>query len=369
MATVAVFADMYVTQPILPVLSREYGIRPATAGLSVSAVVLAVALASSAYGPLGDTFGRKVVMVWTCGLLAVPTLLCAVAPSFGVLLALRAMQGLLIPGLSAVAVAYIGDRFVGVNLGAAVGGYIAATTTGGLTGRVLSGLITDHTNWHVTFAVFAATTLLGALVMLALLPPDGVREVVRWGSAYRGMVGHFRDRRLVGAFLIGGTLFFAFIGIFTYLPYYLTAPPFRLSTGLVSSVYIAYLAGVISAPLAGRLSRRVPRTTLIAAGLLLAALGIALTLVRALPVIVLGLVVLCFGMFVAQAIAPAFVNATAARAKGGASALYLAFYYGGATFGSVLPGFAWQSFGWHGVVIVCMTGLALGLLANITLCR
>jgi YNFM family putative membrane transporter len=74
-------------------------------------------------------------------------------------------------------------------------------------------------------------------------------------------------------------------------------------------------------------------------------------------------------MFTAQATAPAFVNASAATAKSGANALYLAFYYIGATFGSVLPGLAWQTWGWHGVVASSLTALTIGLLADWRLCN
>ena len=371
-ATVAVFSDMYIAQPILPLLSREFGVSPATAGLSVSAVVLSIALASSLYGPVSDAFGRKPVMVVTTALLALPTLACAVAPSFPALLVFRAAQGVLIPGLTAVAVAYIGDAFAGAELGAAVGGYIAASVAGGLTGRVVSGLIADRFAWREAFVFFAATTLLAAMVIARALPRVAVRakgSAVGWGSAYRGMFRHFRDRRLVGAFLIGGTLFFAFIGVFTYLPYHLTGEPFRLSTGAVAGVYVVYLAGVIVSPFAGRFSRRFPRPAIMAAGMLICAVALVGTLIPSVPAIVVSLVVLCIGMFTAQSTAPAYVNATATTAKGGASALYLAFYYGGATLGSTLPGLAWQTFGWGGVVATCATGLALGLLANWFLCR
>src|SRR2546427_4429046 len=89
-ATVAVYADLYITQPILPLLSREFGIPPATAGLTISVVVLMIALVSSAYGSLSDAVGRKPVMVTSCVLLAVPTLLCAIASSFHMLLLFRA---------------------------------------------------------------------------------------------------------------------------------------------------------------------------------------------------------------------------------------------------------------------------------------
>jgi YNFM family putative membrane transporter len=105
------------------------------------------------------------------------------------------------------------------------------------------------------------------------------------------------------------------------------------------------------------------------AGLLIAALGIFGTLAAWLPLIIVSLVVLCAGMFTAQSTAPAYVNATAPTSKGGASALYLAFYYIGATVGSVLPGYAWQAWGWAGVVASCEIALLLALLANWLLCR
>jgi len=243
-----------------------------------------------------------------------------------------------------------------------------ATVAGGLLGRVISRVVTELASWRTAFLAFASWTVLGALAMGYALPRQHNRKTIGWASAYRGMLRHFRDRRLVGAFIIGGGLFFAFIGIFTYLPYYLTAAPFRLSTGLVSSVYIVYLAGVIVAPLTGRLSARFTRRAIMAAGLIIAGVGVAGTMIDRLAVIVPSLVVLCIGMFTAQSTAPAFVNAIAREAKGGAGALYLTFYYIGTTIGSVLPGYAWQAWGWAGVVMICAIALLIALLADWLLC-
>ena len=366
-ATVAVYADLYITQPILPLLSRDFSVTPAAAGMTVSVVVLMIALVSSAFGTLSDRVGRKPVMVAACALLAIPTALCGWAPSFHVLLVCRALQGALMPGVTAVAVAYIGDVVGEGDLGRRVGGWIAASVTGGLTGRVLSGLLAAATNWRVPFFVFGATTLLGAAAIARSLPRDAPAPIPPAGPG-RPRFGHFGDRRLVGAFVIGGAVFFAFIGVFTYLPYYLTGPPFRLSTALVSSVYVVYVAGVFTSVAAGRLSARVSRRALMAAGLTVAGGGILGTLVASLPWIVASLVVLCVGMFLVQSIAPAFVNATAPRAKGAANALYVTFYYVGASLGSFLPGLAWQRWRWPGVAGSCVGALAVGIAADAWLC-
>ncbi len=368
-ATVAVYADLYITQPILPVLSVEFDISPATAGLTISAAVLMIAFVSAGYGFLSDLVGRKPVMVASCALLAIPTLLCAVAPSFRTLIVCRALQGLLMPGVTAVAVAYLGDYFAGAELGPKVGGWIAASVAGGLTGRVGSGLIASWIHWRAPFIVFGLLTLAGALVMARALPARLTTPRLKLAHAYRGMFHHFRNRRVLGAYLIGGTVFFAFIGMFTYLPYYLTAPPFRLSTALVSSTYLVYGAGVVTSLITGRLASRIGSRALMAAGLAIACCGALGTLGQFLPTIVLSLIVLCIGMFTVQSTAPAFVNSNAVGAKGGAGALYTSFYYFGATFGSVVPGYAWQLWGWWGVVITCLTALCVGLLSDWILCR
>ncbi len=149
-AAVACFADIYLTQPLLPSLGRAYGVSPAAAGATVSAVVFAMALASSAYGPLGDFLGRKPVMTVGCALLALATFACAFAPDFRTLVALRFVQGLLVPAVSAVAVAYLGDLGGKRDLGSLIGIYIGATVTGGFVGRVGSGLIADAWSWRAS---------------------------------------------------------------------------------------------------------------------------------------------------------------------------------------------------------------------------
>jgi MFS transporter, YNFM family, putative membrane transport protein len=366
--TIAAYADMYLTQPILPLLSEEFGVGPARAGLTVSAVVLSIAIASGVHGPLSDVLGRRRVMAGSLALLAIPTLGCAFAPSFGALVALRAAQGLLVPGMTAVVVAYAGDLFPARRIPAVVGGIIAASVTGGLIGRLASGLVAEAFGWRAACAVAAGWTLLAALaVSAAPAAPRPAHEPGAFARAWRGMLGHLAEPRLLGAFLVGLSLFFGWIAIFTYLPYHLAAPPYRMSTAGVSWVYGVYMAGVIASPLAGRLAGSMPPRRLIAFGLALAAVSSAATLARPLWAVVAALVMFTVGMFTAQAVAPAFVNASARRNKGGASALYLTFYYVGGALGSALPGLAFARWQWRGVVACSCVSLAGAMVANATL--
>lgn len=368
LGTVVAYADMYLTQPVLPELSREFGVGPARAGLTVSAVVLAIALASVLYGPLSDALGRRAVMGASLGLLAAATLACAAAPGFGALVALRGLQGLFVPGMTAISVAYAGDRLPRRELGAAVGGIIGASVVGGLVGRVAGGLVASWLGWRASFLCFGLLTAAAALAVGRGLeggrPPGGEGL----GAATRGLLSHLGNPPLVGAYLAGLSLFFGWIGVFTYLPYLLTAPPHGLSTALVSSVYLVYAAGVPVSPWAGRLSQRVPPRRVVGAGLAVAAGGVLLTLAAPLAVVLAGLVVLVLGTFAAQAVLPAFVNGTAVGAKGSASGLYLSAYYLGGTLGSWAPGLAWQAWGWPGVALCCAAAFGVSLALDATVC-
>jgi MFS transporter, YNFM family, putative membrane transport protein len=366
--SIVAYADMYITQAVLPVLSSEFRVGAARAGLTVSVVVLAIAASSPFYGPLSDAVGRRRVMAAATALLALATLACAFAPTFWALVALRAVQGLFVPGMSAVSVAYAGDRFHVSELRSVVAGIISASLVGGLLGRVLAGAIAARWSWRASFVFFAALTAVAAILLARGLAGSAAGERRSLAAAWAGMLRHLVDPPLAGAYLVGASLFFGWIGIFTFLPFRLAAPPYGLSTGAISSVYLVYAAGALVSPISGRLSSRIPPRRLIAAGLVIEAVGIATLLARPFPLVVVGLVLLVSGGMTAQAIAPAFVNVTARTAKGGANALYLTAYYVGGTLGSSLPGLALQAVGWGGVVACCAAAVGVALAANALLC-
>ncbi|HLZ63639.1 MAG TPA: MFS transporter [Ktedonosporobacter sp.] len=399
--TVFIFANMYTTQAILPVLSRELHISAPTAGLTVSTLVLAVAIGSLFYGPLSDRIGRKPVMVGTSLLLAVPTLLCGLAPNFAVLVILRTMQGLLIPGLTSVAIAYVNETFSGRRRGLAMGIYVCGTTVGGLFARTGSALLTGAFTWRIALLAFALPTLLAALAIWLFLPEMGVQHspgprkealpphqeplkgiqqahvkaaspFSMYGAflfqAFSDMGEHLRNRRLVGAFVIGFTLFFGFIGTFTYLPYYLTGPHFKLSTEAVGLVYVLWLTGVFS-PFAGIIAQRVGSRRTIAFSMTLAALGLLITLAPLLPIVIIGLGLVTLGMFSTVPAVNLYLDEQATRAKGTAASMYLSSYYLGGSIGAILPGLALLWFGWPGVVLFCLTLIIVALLSDAVLCR
>src|SRR2546421_1761804 len=380
LAPAFIFANMYTTQAILPVLSRDFHISAPAAGLTVSLLVLAVAIGSLFYGPLSDRIGRKRVMVGASFLVLIPTLLCAFAPNFAVLVVLRTMQGLLMPGLTSVAIPYVNEEFEGKGRGLAMGIYVCGLTLGGLFARVGSAALTGLYDWRIAMEVFALPTLIAALFMWRFLPETNSRKnmgirakaTARPGAflrqVSRDMLLHLHNRRLVGAFIIGFTLFFGFIGTFTYLPYYLTGPSFRLPTVTLGLVYLLWLTGVFS-PAAGTIAGRIGTRRAIAFIMGLVAIGLLITLIPILPIVIFGLGLLALGMFSTVAAVNLYLGEQATTAKGTAASMYLSLYYFGGSFGAVLPGLALVWAGWSGVALLCLGMVLIALASDALLCK
>lgn len=361
--TAGVFADMYTTQAILPVLGRAFGLTPAVAGLTVSAVVLAVAAGSLVAGPLSDRIGRKPVMVGTSALLVLPTLLSGLAPTFAVLVIARALQGLLMPGLTSVAIPYVNERFPARQRGAAMGVYVGGQVFGGLLARGVSAALTALVDWRVALLFFALPTAIGALLLWRFLPDAPHPRLLSQGRSWSAVGLHLRNARLRATCIIGLTLFFGFIGTFTYLPYYLTGAPFHVPVGDLGLVYLVWGMGIFS-PLSGSLATRFGRPPMIAGSLVLAGAGMLLTLVPALPVIMLGLALLALGMFTAIPSVNLLLGDVTREARGTAAAMYLCCYYLGGSVGAVAPGLAWEHVGWTGVIALCFALLLVALSAD-----
>ncbi|GAC1404413.1 MAG: MFS transporter [Ktedonobacteraceae bacterium] len=382
LAPAFVFANMYTTQAILPTLSQDFHVSAPTAGLTVSVLVLSVAIGSLFYGPLSDVVGRKPVMVWASFLVAIPTLLCGFAPNFATLVVLRALQGLLMPGLTSVAIPYVNEEFEGRGRGLAMGIYASGLVLGGLFARVASASLTGVYNWHIALFAFVLPTLLAAIFMFIFLPEtySKRRRVPKTAQTQeearpsfllrtlRDMAMHLQNRRLVGAFIIGFCSFFGFIGVFTYLPYYLTGPQFRLPPIDLSLVYLLWLTG-IGSPIAGTIAGRIGSRLTIACSIGCAVVGLLITLIPTLAVTLGGLSLLTLGMFSIVPSANLYLGELSTKAKGTAASMYLSLYYLGGSIGAVVPGFAFLWAGWTGVVLLCIGMMLLALTSDALLCR
>jgi MFS family permease len=359
------FLNVYCTQPLLPFFQNFFHATEVQVSLTVGAVTLSVAIMAPVIGMLAESIGRKKVIMPALFAMAVPTLLAATAQSLSALIFWRFMQGLFVPGVIAVIIAYINEEFAG-RTGAVMSAYVAGTVFGGFLGRFLTGVIAAHWNWHAAFIVLGVLDLLGALAVRQWLPL--ATHFVPAQHVFKSLGdtwGHLRNPRLLMICGMGFTVLFSLVGVFTYVNFFLARPPFQLSTAALGSVFLVYLFGCVVTPLAGRFQDRngFRPTALLAVGMSLG--GLLLTLVHWLPAVIAGLAVFSSGIFVSQASATVLTGQVAGRARSSAAGLYVTFYYIGGTMGTALPAWFWLNGGWPACVglfaAMSLVTLTLGL--------
>jgi YNFM family putative membrane transporter len=354
------FAVTYSTQPILPELSADFDVSPSRAGLTVSIVVFSLAVGAWLWGPFSDRVGRRRSIVLSSVLVVPPTVGAAVAPTFAALLAFRALQGLCMPGLLAAAVPYVAEAFAPRIGGRAMGYYVTALVAGGLIGRLGVGLVTAASTWRIALGLLALLPFAAAIAMARSLVESPTRPTTRRRAA--AALHQLRNLRLLRAAAVGTAFFFTFAGTFSYVVYRLERPPFGLGQAAVSAIFVLWLLGA-AAPIVGRIADRVGWRLLAAGATTLAAAGLLLTLPDTFPTVIAGLACIALANFVGVTAAQLGVVAASDEDRGSASAVYFSIYYGVGSLGAYLPGLAWETWRWHGVVATGLGALAVAGLA------
>ncbi len=367
----ATFALLYCVQPILPVLGAAFHAGPFETSLTLSATTGTLAFAMLVASSLSEALGRKPVMLASVLASAVLGLLCAAAPGFGALVALRALMGLTLSGLPAVAMAYVAQEMHPSAAGFAMGLTIAGNAIGGMCGRLLSGALADAFSWRVALGGTAALGLLCAILVWRWLPASRhfVARPLRAGALGGALLRHAGDGQLLPLFAEGFLLMGAFVAAYNFIGYRLLAPPFGLSQAKVGLIFSVYLAGVISSGAMGNLARRTGNLAVVVVNLLVMLGGVGLTMAQPLAPVVAGIALLTAGFFGAHAVASAWVTQAARENRAQASSLYLFSYYAGSSIAGSLAGLAWARGEWPAVAGFVTLLLAAGLLVCVALAR
>ncbi|MCU0560662.1 MAG: MFS transporter [Desulfobacterales bacterium] len=354
----AAFTAIYLTQPVLPVIRQEFGVDEKRASLTVSAVILGIALSNLPFGRLSDRTRIKPLIAVGGAVVAVFGLFVALTHDIALLVAFRFVQGLFIPALTTCLAAYLARSLPADRLSVVMGSYVAATVVGGLMGRLIGGFIHPPLNWRYAFVSVSALVAAATLAALRWLPREASeRPEPDQGVGFLCLLAR---PDLLRIYAVAFCAFFVFSGLFNYLPFYLSGPPFGFSTNFVTFMYLAYLIGVVVAPLSGRVSNRLGSGATLCVGAAVFAAALVATRIPSAWAVGAGLCGVCAGFFTVHAAAVGALNRRLSSSRGRANALYILFYYLGGSAGITLSGFAYQRCGWAGVV-----GLGLMLLALI----
>ncbi len=359
------FTLLYCVQPMMPMLSQEFSITAAQSSLILSVATAMLAIGLLITGPISDRLGRKSVMVMALFCASLFTIASALMPSWEGVLITRALVGLSLSGLAAVAMTYLSEEIHPTHLGLAMGLYIGGSAVGGMSGRLIVGVMIDYVSWHAAMLVVGGLALIAAAVFWRILPESRHFRArsLHPRSLLDGFVVQFRDKGLPLLFLVGFLLMGAFVTLFNYIAYRLLSEPYNLSQAVVGVFSVVYLSGIYSSAKIGSLADRLSRRRVLWAVIVMMLFGLSLTLFTPLPVVIAGVLIFTFGFFGAHSVASSWVGRRATVARGQATSLYLFCYYAGSSVAGTGGGVFWHYAGWNGIgmFIAVLLLMALGV--------
>lgn len=359
------FLDLYCTQPLLPLLSRLFQASESAVSLTISASTLGVGTSAALLAFFGERANRKRMIVGSMGALALCTVLTLTVSGLPGLAAWRVAQGLITPGIFIITIAYITEEWPARLVPRVMSIYVAGTVSGGFLGRLTGGLVGARFGWRAVFLALGVVIFCGMFLVQRLLPPAATPRALERQPRLAPLLRNFRSPALLATFAIGFCMLFSLVALFSYITFYLAAPPFSLSTSALSWLFAVYLCGLLSTVAAGLVLGHIGLRNGMLDAIGLCLTGVALTLVPSLPVVAIGLAAAASGVFIAQTCANSFLREAAPGGRRvSAAGMYICSYYAGGTVGGVLPGMFWRHGGWYACVGLISSFLVLaGLLA------
>lgn len=347
--------DLFATQAILPSLAQAYQVTPAAMSFAVNASTMGMAVAGLTVAFFSRRIDRRIGILISLCVLAIPTALLAVAPDITTFTVLRVTQGLCMASAFTLTLAYLGEQCSAMDAGGAFAAYITGNVASNLIGRLVSAGVADHFGLAANFYFFSALNLAGAVlvyftvrttmpVLLVGEAPSTPLEI--WSK-------HLRNPPLLASFGIGFCILFAFIGTFTYVNFVLVREPISLGRMELGLVYFVFLPSIVTTPFAGAAVRRYGTRPTFWTALALAGLGLPLLLQPNLLSVIVGLMFVGAGTFFAQAAATGFVGRAATADRGSASGIYLGCYFLGGLIGTAVLGQIFDRYGW----LACIAGI------------
>jgi len=357
--------DLFATQAILPSLVHHYQVSPAAMGFAVNASTMGMAVSGLTVALLSRHIDRRIGIVVSLAILAIPTALLAVAPGLGTFTLLRVLQGVFMASAFTLTLAHLGEEYRASAAAGAFAAYITGNVASNLVGRLMSAALADHLGLSGNFYVFALLNLVGAAVAYSAVRSMQRAPSVTGKAAMAAWAAHLCNSRLRAGFGIGFCILFAFIGTFTYVNFVLTRPPLSLGAMQLGFVYFVFLPSIFTTPFAGAVVQRWGTRAALWLGFVTAGIGLPLLIAPYLAAVIGGMALVGIGTFFSQATATGFVSREAMADRGAASGIYLAAYFLGGLVGSLVLGQAFDRGGWVACVIGVGAALMVGALLAI----
>ena len=346
--SICVYTLMYAPQPMFNSVSRDFGVDKGSTGLLVSVFMLSLAVSPLCVGMLLSRIGVRRAILGASLLLGISGVGIWFAPSFLVLLGIRALQALLVPVVLTAVMSGIAVMFRHLDLNRALAGYVTSNLVGSLCGRIIGGWAAQMFGWRATLAVICFFFF---LVLLFIRSIPEMRNASARLHSPREYLAVFKGRGVPSLFFAEACGIFVFAAIGNLIPFRMAELGQGHSEGLIGLMYFGYSVGLVAslslAPLM-RVFKTPTRLILFASAVYVVS---CLTLaVPSLWALFGGLWLIAFGEFVVHSISPGLINHQAMLSghgdRGMVNGLFLSCYYFGGLLGSYIPGALYSGFGW-----------------------
>lgn len=353
LSAIVTISSLYITQPMQPLFMEEFGISVTQVTLFTSVVLLSLAVAPIIYGYLLEKFDTRIILFSALGSIGILQCLLCFAQNYTFFLSIRILEALVIPAALTATLTTL-TRAGMQNMQKYVSIYVAATVFGGVLSRVGGGFITSISSWQFTFASLGIATLIVALLAYKLPHSSQMASAKITPKVVLELLQDKRYALLyMGAFLV----LFCFQGALNFMPFEIKVLNPNITPAQIGFLYLGYIIGIITALLVGRIKRALGGDLrAIVFGFLVFGIAPLIMLAQNFWWLFFAVFVICIGMFIVHSVLSAFVNSISSEKKGITNGLYLAFYYTGGTFGTTLPSYLYNHFGWA-VLCVALSGI------------
>jgi predicted MFS family arabinose efflux permease len=345
-------ANLYYAQPLVGPISRELGLSPQSAGLIVTMGQLGYGAGLLLIVPLGDLIENRRLVLMVIGLGALALLGAALSTS-----SLQFLAAALFIGFGSVAVQilipYAGHLAPAATRGRVVGNVTTGLMVGVMLSRPLSSFIAAASSWHMVYAASAGAIVILGLVLRWRLPPRVPTARLGYGALLGSMVHLARTVPLLRRrALYQACLFGAFSLFWTTVPLLLAGPAFHFSQSGIAWFALAGAAGVVAAPIAGRVADRGWTKPATAIAMLLTSGGFLLTRAVAvgspLSVVVLAIagIAIVFGVQANVVLGYRTLFALGAEKRSRLNGLYMTTFFLAGAAGSAAGAWAYATAGW-----------------------
>lgn len=369
LAGLSCFAQLYLFQPVMPVLARQFNITPAESSFAVSFSTFGMAAGLFSGIFFADRIPRKKLISIALVSSSVLTILSSSASHFWILIAINTVKGILLAGSASVVVTYIAEEVHPSVLGRVTSMNIAGNAVGGMSGRIVTTLITGWLSWQWAAFIVGGFCLLCGL-LFAWVAPESVHFTpvkVNVRLKLAEMKKHLNVKVLLLMFVLAAILLGCFVSVYNYLGFRLENPPFNLRHEIIASIYLMYIIGSVGSLAGGNLSDKFGARRILVTMIALNLCGLLLLLPGSLFSVTAGLGILTFAFFGAHAIASSVVARYIPDERSTSISMYLLFYYVGSSVFGTLSGIVMHQWGWSFFVLALVVPImvAFGLISGI----